>query len=169
MKQMNLYRCKVCQFDFGISVEYEDQSTIKCPCCLSAEHLLDYEQYINYQTMKVAPSESITNVFQLIEKEFARPLSSMEYDMINAWFYEGHTQELIIAALREAIVAGVKKLRYIDRILYNWKDNGIRTVQEAKKHSESFRNYQAKKGNYQAEPRQRKAAEGFPAYNWLES
>lgn len=67
------------------------------------------------------------NIFDKFEKEFARTLSPMEYEIIGAWFEDGFNEETINLALKEAVYNGVNNLRYIDKILYEWKKKGIKT------------------------------------------
>lgn len=66
------------------------------------------------------------NIFSLFEKEFARTLSPMEYEIINAWLSSGINEDLIIAALKEATFNGVSNLRYIDKIIYEWGRKGFK-------------------------------------------
>ena len=52
--------------------------------------------------------------------------------------------ELIMEALKEAILNNAKSLKYIDRILSNWKNEGIKTKEDIVKKSEK-RNKKSKK------------------------
>ena len=70
------------------------------------------------------------NIFDLFEKEFARPLSPMEYEFINAWINSGMNEDIIKEALKEATYNGVKNLRYIDKIIYEWNKKGYKTVDD---------------------------------------
>ncbi len=71
-----------------------------------------------------------TTIYDEFEKEFGRTLSPMEYEIIGAYLESGFTEELIRAALKEAIYNGVTSLRYIDRILYDWKKKGIKNKED---------------------------------------
>ena len=78
-----------------------------------------------------------SNVFDMIEKEFGRTLSPIEYEIIKAWLDSHISEELIKEALKEATFNGVSNLRYIDKILYEWGKKGIKSkkdVLENKKH-----------------------------------
>ena len=70
------------------------------------------------------------NIFELFESEFARPLSPMEFEFINAWISSGMNEDLIKEALKEATYNGVKNLRYIDKIIYEWNKKGYKTVDD---------------------------------------
>ncbi len=83
--------------------------------------------------------EESTNVFDLFEKEFGRTLSPMEYEIINGWKEVNFKEELIIAALKEAIYNGVSNLRYIDKILYEWKKKGIQTKEDVERNKLEFK------------------------------
>lgn len=70
------------------------------------------------------------NVFSLFESEFARPLSPMEFDLINKWLDRGESEELITYALNEAIANGTFTMRYIDAILTEWSKKGLKNPKE---------------------------------------
>lgn len=74
------------------------------------------------------------DIYGVFEKEFARPISSMEYEIINAWLDKSFTEELILGALKEAVYNGVTNLRYIDKILYEWQRKGFKSMQDVNKH-----------------------------------
>lgn len=84
---------------------------------------------INRRVEKEEPK----NLFSTFEKEFGRTLSPIEYNQINAWKDDNFSEELIFAALKEAILNGVTSLRYIDKILYEWKRKGITKVEDTQK------------------------------------
>ena len=77
------------------------------------------------------------NLFSIFEKEFGRTLSPIEYELINAWKENHFSEELILAALKEAVLNGASNLRYIDKILYEWNRKGIKNVSELQKQKES--------------------------------
>ena len=76
---------------------------------------------------------SKSSIFETIEKEFGRTLSSMEVEIIKAWLDSNISEELIREALKEAVFNGVSNLRYIDKILYDWGKAGIKTVEDVEK------------------------------------
>ena len=86
-----------------------------------------------------------SNIYEAIEKEFARPLTSIEYEIISAWLEDGTSEELILEALKEAVYSGVCNLRYIDKILYEWGKKGIKTAKDVEKNRINFREKQEKK------------------------
>lgn len=71
-----------------------------------------------------------SNIFEVVEKEFGRTLSPMEYEIIKAWLDNDMSEDLIKEAIKEATFNGVSNLRYIDKILYEWGKQGIKTVKD---------------------------------------
>ncbi len=71
-----------------------------------------------------------SNIFEVIEKEFGRTLTPIEYEIIKAWLEDNISEELIKEAVREATLSGVSTLRYIDKILYEWGKLGIKNVKD---------------------------------------
>ncbi len=71
-------------------------------------------------------NNSKSNIFAEFEKEFGRTLSPIEYEMINNWISSGFSEETIKSALKEAILNGARSMRYIDKILISWKENGYK-------------------------------------------
>lgn len=76
---------------------------------------------------------SDSDIFGVIEKEFGRTLSPMEYEIIKAWLDNHMSEEIITEALREATFNGVSNLRYIDKILYEWEKLGLKTKEDVAK------------------------------------
>lgn len=96
--------------------------------------------------------EEKQDIFSIFEQEFGRPISSMEYEIINGWLEKDFSEELILGALKEAVYNGVSNLRYIDKILYEWQRKGYKNMNEV-----SNRNKQTKE----------EVKELFD-YNWLD-
>ena len=71
---------------------------------------------------------SSSNIFEIVERDFGRTLSPIEYEIIKAWLDGGMNEDLIKEAIKEATFNGVSNLRYIDKILYEWGKLGIKTV-----------------------------------------
>lgn len=85
-----------------------------------------------------------STIFELIEKEFGRTLSSMEYEIIKAWLEQGFSEDLIKEVLKEAVFSGVFSLRYMDTILYEWSKKGINSAEDVEKNRKK-RNVQKEK------------------------
>ncbi|WLR43706.1 DnaD domain-containing protein [Bacillus carboniphilus] len=109
------------------------------------------------------------NLYKIFEQEFARPLSPFESETLSIWIDQDHHDvEMIKAALREAVLSGKVNFRYIDRILFDWKKNGITTIEQARQHAKKFR---ANQQTNKQKPSQTEASDykrKVPFYNWLE-
>lgn len=90
----------------------------------------------------VSNSEN-SNIFEIIEKEFGRTLSPIEYEIIKAWLDNGMGEELIKEAIKEATLNNVSNLRYIDKILYEWGKAGIKTAADVEKNKKKRKDIQA--------------------------
>lgn len=69
--------------------------------------------------------EKEINLVDIFENEFARTITPMELDTIREWKGYGYSDEMIVDALKEAVMAKVLNFRYIERILANWANNGV--------------------------------------------
>ena len=79
------------------------------------------------------------NIFDSFEKEFGRTLSPTEYNLISEWLDNDYSEEIINCALKEAVYNGVSNLRYIDKILYEWKKKGIKNKDDVLKDKQNFK------------------------------
>lgn len=78
-------------------------------------------------------------LFTIFEQEFGRLLSPMELETISMWLdVDKHTPEVIKAALKESVLAGKISLRYIDRILFEWKKKNITSLKQVEQHTQQF-------------------------------
>lgn len=96
-----------------------------------------------------------SNIFAAFEQELGRTLSAMEVEIIKEWLHSGITEELIKEALKEAILNNVRNLKYIDRILFNWRSKGFKTKEDILKDKKNYR-------------KPTKKVEQIYDYNWLE-
>ncbi len=78
------------------------------------------------------------DVYSNFEEEFGRTLSPIEFELINSWL-ETYNRDIIIEALKESVLNGVKNLKYIDRILFEWNKNGIKKVEQIQKNKEQYK------------------------------
>lgn len=84
------------------------------------------------------------DVFNKIEVEFGRPLSPTELQTIARWFDEDHFKpELILIALREAVLNQAYSLRYIDRILLSWRQKNLTSAGQVENELSQRRTKQA--------------------------
>ena len=84
----------------------------------------------------VPSSKDQNDIFVLFETEFGRALSQFEVNTINDWFEQGNSIATIKEALNVATLAKVKTIRYIDKVLLEWKrreeisKNGVSPLSE---------------------------------------
>ena len=104
-------------------------------------------------------------IFSLFEQEFGRFLSPMESESIGMWLDDdGHSVEIIRAALKEAVLAEKLSLRYIDRILFEWKKKNVKTISDVEKQTKKFRTV----GIRPTQTDKTVKVKRVPFYNWLE-
>ncbi len=96
-----------------------------------------------------------TDLFTLFETELGRTISPMEVEIIKEWLHDGNSEELIKEALKEAIYNNARNLKYIDRILFNWRTKGIKTKKDILEEKKNYR-------------KTVKPKEPIYDYNWLE-
>ncbi len=113
-------------------------------------------EYINLDGLYSKLSFSILNeekevqqptIYDMFEKEFGRPISPMEYQIIGAWLDNGTSEETIALALKEATYNGVNNLRYIERIISEWSKKGIKTAKDVEKSRIKFKHKKDQKIN----------------------
>ena len=86
-----------------------------------------------------ATSTQREEIFSMIEQEFGI-LSPLDIETIHLWMTEDNfDSELIKLAIREMNSYQIKSIRYIDKILLDWKKKNIKTVEEAKRQLIAFR------------------------------
>ncbi|CAM5181692.1 DNA replication protein DnaD OS=Ureibacillus acetophenoni OX=614649 GN=SAMN05877842_103296 PE=4 SV=1 [Ureibacillus acetophenoni] len=130
------------------------------------ERILDLLESNERSNEKVAKKNEEGKLFTLFEQEFGRLLSPMEIETISMWLdVDRHTPELIKAALKEAVLAGKVSLRYIDRILFEWKKKNITSLKQVEQHTQQFH---SKTTIATTKTNQEQPAPKVPFYNWLD-
>ena len=87
-------------------------------------------QIINEVSEEKEKEVNDSTIYEVIEKEFGRTLSPIEYEIIKAWTESEFSADLIKEAVKEAVFNGVSNLKYIDKILFEWGKKGITTVND---------------------------------------
>ncbi len=107
-------------------------------------------------------------IFTMFEQEFGRLLSPIEIETIGMWMdHDHHSPAIIKEALKEAVLAGKISLRYIDRILFEWKKKNFTSVKQVEQHSEQFRK-RTMTSQQQVRNEERSEVPKAAFYNWLE-
>ena len=81
-------------------------------------------------------TEVSDDIYSLFESEFGRTLSPTETQIIDNWKQSDFPEELIKEALKEAILSGVRNMRYVDKILFEWAKKGYKEVSDIKRKPE---------------------------------
>lgn len=111
-----LITVKIIKNDKGISEEY-----------------LDIDNFNNkIANLIVENDEEIidSNIYSVIEKEFGRVLSPIEFETIKKWLDNKIDEKMILDAVKEAVLCGVFNLKYIDKILYEWSKKGYKKIED---------------------------------------
>lgn len=139
----NLISFEIIKNDKNISEEY-----------LSLTYFYDKLSLLLIEDSNENVNETNSSIFEIIEKEFGRVLSPIEYEIIKAWHESNISDELINEALKEAVFNGVSNLRYIDKILYEWQKKGIKNKEDVENNRKNFKKKEEKLEVFE--------------YNWLE-
>lgn len=97
------------------------------------KEVISLDKFYNNVALKLNNQNKLdisNNIYDIFQKELVRSLSPTEYEYINNWLEKGLTEDLIIGALKEAILSGVKSFRYIDRVLFDWQEKGYRSMND---------------------------------------
>ncbi|MGY3766467.1 DnaD domain-containing protein [Vagococcus vulneris] len=107
----------------------------------------------------------VSKLFQQFEKEFGRPLSPMELETINLWLTDDHYQvDIILLALREAVLNQAYSLKYIDRILLSWERKNLTSKQQIQEDQKKrLKAVDEKRG----QTTQEEILPDVPLFNWL--
>lgn len=124
LSEKKLIRVEVVKNDKGIMEE-----TVLLDDFYSKLSLITMDEVVNEEKKDVSNS----SIFEVIQNEFGRSLTPMEYEISKAWLENGMSEELIKEAIKEATLNGVSSLRYIDKILYEWGKNNIKTAKDVEK------------------------------------
>ena len=100
------------------------------------EKMIDWEANRDYyQNLgKTYVNEELIHSFQ----EYFNYLSSIEYSKIREWLSDDWTSDVILEALRITALARAKSFNFIQRVLDNWRINGVRTLDDARKLNQKF-------------------------------
>lgn len=80
-------------------------------------------------------------VFDYLQEEFGKLLSPMEIEVVRTWDYD---VEIIKLAIKEASTSNQRSIKYIDKILYNWKQANLKNTKEIIGYCERFKNKRKK-------------------------
>lgn len=82
---------------------------------------------------------SDNSIFTIIEEELGHKLKPNEQEMVIS-LQKDYSDELIKEALKEASNSGSPSLRYIDKVLFDWKRQGVKSLDDIKNIKELEKN-----------------------------
>ena len=93
----------------------------------------------NLEITKTKPNENDNvnendNIYDYIESNFGRTLSPIEVEIIDTW----EDNDLTRYAIKQAILNGAYNIKYINKILFNFEKQGIKSVQQAQEKEKQF-------------------------------
>ncbi|SHN84341.1 DnaD domain-containing protein [Desulfitobacterium chlororespirans] len=88
------------------------------------------KERLGQQESLSSPNTTIGQIIKTFEQELGRPLTSIECEVIETWIASKFSEELILAAFKRGVLAGIRNFRYIDSILREWEKKGLRTLHE---------------------------------------
>ena len=104
------------------------------------------------------------NIFNFIESNFGRLLSSIEIKKVNNWSQD-FNEDIIKEAFSIAVLNGNRTFAYVNGILNNWKGKGLKSLVEVREESLKF-------SSRKSEPLSdelKKSIDEIFEYNWLEN
>lgn len=130
------------------------------------ERILDCIEASSLKSDLQAQKNEEGEIFKIFEQELGRLLSPMEIETISMWLdVDRHSPAIIKAALKEAVLAGKVSLRYIDRILFEWKKKNITSIKQVQQYTEQFHQ---KTTNVPPKKAVTEKSHKVSFYNWLE-
>ncbi|MGL4337549.1 MAG: DnaD domain-containing protein [Turicibacter sp.] len=121
------------------------------------------EKQLKQQRTK-SQSTQREEIFSLLEQHFGI-LSPLDIETIHMWMTEDQFDpELIKLAIYEVNANQIKSIRYIDKILLEWKRKNIFTVEEAKRQLIQFR---SRKNTTTAPSQEAPAVDPAFYYDWM--
>lgn len=97
------------------------------------EESVSLEPFYNKVLLNTEKEKVPSDIYSKFENEFGRTLSPIEYEIINNWINNNINEEMIIKALKEAVLNGVSNLKYIDKILCEWTKKEIKNKPNERK------------------------------------
>lgn len=136
------------------SRKHREQKALQCntdatKCNGDIEIEKEIEKKIELNKELELEQEKEERFVDVVEANLGRGLVKFEYDMINDYLINKHvSRELFLEAVKVAVANNVRKFNYIGRVLDNWLNDGIETVEQA---YQAQRDFKAKKtSRYQA-------------------
>ena len=92
---------------------------------------------IEEEKIKERKKKNKEDIFTIFQNKFQRPLRSNEIEHIKVWSESMYNEEIVLAALDEAVYNGATNTKYIDTILYEWNKKGLKTKEDVENYFKS--------------------------------
>lgn len=103
---------------------------------------------INNNGIPIVNQNKQGTIYDFLQKELGRTLSSTEIEKVKEW----EDNELTRYAVKIAILNGAYTINYIDAIIYNWQKLGIKSISQAQEETKRHRDKKiSKKTDYKPE------------------
>lgn len=90
----------------------------------------------NSNSKEVESDSNGKTIYEIIETEFGRTISPMEKEMIDTWDYP---LNILKMAIKEAVTSNNYAIKYIDKIIYNWKKMKLSTEKQIEEQLRRFK------------------------------
>ncbi len=128
------------------------------------DRLSAYLEQLEKKNVEASSENKVTNLYQVFETEFGRPLSPIEFETIQSWLtMDKYETELIELALREAVLNQAYSLKYIDRILLAWERKNLKSKQDVQRDQKKRLN----KVEISNKNEEEQELPVIPLHNWL--
>ena len=100
-----------------------------------------YDKLVNI-VIDISEEDSVkidNSIFTIFENELGKLLSPMQMETIKEWVTTYKNEELIIMALKEAVMNGAYKFSYIDTVLNDWNKKGYKNKEDVLKDKGNYR------------------------------
>lgn len=81
----------------------------------------------------------VVDIYSIIEQNFGRTLNPIEYETITNWNKYNFPLEMLKYATTKAVLKNIYNISYIDKILYEWDKNNIRTLAQAQEEDKNYK------------------------------
>lgn len=147
----------------SISTEKDDQGKVVDRYSLLPLYK-KLQELLSRKRAQFEEKQQSINLLEIFQQEFGRLLTPIEMQTIGEWLDRDHySQDIILEALREAVLNQKYSLKYIDRILLSWDKKNIRSSSQAKQETKRFAHSQYKEPTPTDDEE-----ELIPLFNWLE-
>lgn len=101
----------------------------------------------NEKNNSSSSDEQFAELLQFYQDNLQRNVTEtpFNYELLTQ-FYEEFGYDLLLSAMKVASTAEAKGVRFLEGVLSNWKQAGVKTIEDARRYEKKFQ--QSKKGNY---------------------